>query len=267
MRVPPDIIPLILRLLPHRVLLGIYRFPKVARAARMMMNAVIPSGFREVGVVKGPLRGTRLMLDLQSEKYLWLGTFEPWVQKAILRHLSRGDWSWDVGAYIGYHTLLMWRVGARVVSLEPDPLNRARLEQHLSLNGATDVRVLSFAAGPWTASGYLDRVREHPGGSRLSADGGVECQMVSLDSLLERLPPPRLVKVDIEGGEEAMMRGARRLLAHVRPVWILEVHGAAGEEAVSYLRKADYRIETIGKGVEIDVDFPVGGPAHVVALP
>lgn len=217
------------RAVPARLALGVYGFPRLAGAVRGLLNLALPGGFQQVRVTGGPLAGCKLVLDLRTEKYLWFGTYEPWVQAAVARHLPAGAWAWDVGAFIGYHTLLMHRLGARVVSLEPDPANRQRLERHLELNGASDVLVLPYAAGDRCGTSLLARVGGGSPLSRLDSAGQVECEVVTLDSLLGRLGPPRLVKVDIEGGEAAMMRGAARLLHEVRPVWVLEVHGEAGD--------------------------------------
>ena len=116
------------RLIPRRVALALYRVAPLARAVRALVNMTAPSGYHEVRVIHGPLAGCRLCLDLKLEKYLWLGTYEPWVQDALVRHLTPGMHAWDVGAYIGYHTLLMDRLlgSSRVVAMEPDAANRAR---------------------------------------------------------------------------------------------------------------------------------------------
>ncbi len=119
------------RMLPDRWILGLYGHPHLAGLLRSTLNVFAPPGVQTVEVPAGPLRGVRLELNLKLEKYLWLGTYEPWVQEAIVRHLRPGDWAWDVGAYVGYHALLMWRLGANVVAFEPDPANFDRLSRNL----------------------------------------------------------------------------------------------------------------------------------------
>ncbi|MEM4217778.1 MAG: FkbM family methyltransferase, partial [Candidatus Methanomethylicaceae archaeon] len=58
---------------------------------------------------------------------------------------------------------------------------------------------------------------------RMAPSGDIACDVVRLDDLLERFPPPRLVKMDIEGGEDDALAGASRLLSEVRPVWVVEL--------------------------------------------
>lgn len=254
-------------LVPPRVGLGVYRVPWLARTIRSLLNVSVPPGLQEVRVVSGPLSGARLLLDLTCEKYLWLGTYEPWVQMAIVQHLPAGAWAWDVGGFIGYHALLMHRLGAHVVSLEPDPANRERLRRNLKLNSADAVTLLPNAVGDRRSAVRLGRVSRHASETRIQDDGEIEADMLRLDDLLERFPPPRLVKADIEGAEAAMLRGARRMLHDVRPVWVLGVHGEPGREAISHLQNSRYRVQPIGKGVDVNESLPVGGPAHVLALP
>ena len=94
-------------IVPNRAILAFYHHPWLAGVVRGALNRVLPAGLNEVEIARGHLRGLRFVLDLQLEKYLWLGTYEPWVCAAIERYLHPGDVAWDVGAFIGYHTLLM----------------------------------------------------------------------------------------------------------------------------------------------------------------
>ncbi len=255
--------------MPRRVALGVYGVPVLARLLRALLNALVPVGLQEVTVVSGPLRGARLLLDLKYEKYLWLGTYEPWVHEGIQRHLRLGMAAWDVGAFIGYHTLLMRGVAGsgRVVALESDPINRARLEQNLTLNGARDVAALPAAAGREPGVATLERIAGAPSQTRVFSSAGGVGKVIRLDNLLERFPPPRLVKIDAEGAEAEILAGARRLLEEFRPVWIMELHGIEGQRAADHLCTVGYKLRRIGKGVDVNPEFPVGGPSHLIALP
>jgi FkbM family methyltransferase len=214
-----------------------------------------------VRVAGGGLAGLRLWLNLRREKYLWLGTYEPWVQEAMAHYLRPGDWAWDIGAFIGYHMLFMWRLGANVVALEPDPDNFARLTKNLEANGAYSVKALRLAAGEMQGRARLRRVNGHPSiTSSVESSNYGECSVVTLDSRAVDLPPPRLVKIDVEGAELEVLRGAVRVLREARPVWIIEVHGSVDHVT-------GYQVRRIGKGVGFDLHLPVGGPSHLLALP
>jgi FkbM family methyltransferase len=258
------------KLVPRGLALSIYRYPRLAAAVRAFFNRTVPPGPTEVRVAAGPLKATRLVLDLGYEKFLWLGTYEPWVQDVILQHLTKGGVAWDVGAFIGYHTLLMARVvgaAGRVVALEPDPRNRQRLQHHLKLNEVSGVVVVPFAAGAEAGPRHLERVERHAAWSHFSSSGEIECEVVRLDDLAKTLPPPTFVKVDVEGAEAEVIEGAQTLIRRIRPTWVVEIHGDGGESGLFRLREAGYRLRHIGKGLDAHLDLPVGGPAHVLAVP
>ena len=255
--------------IPEHTMLRIYDYPSFARFLRSVANRFVPDGLTEVRVAGGELAGTRLFLDLRREKNLWLGTFEPWVQEAITTNLRPGEGAWDVGAFIGYHTILMQRaagVGC-VAAFEPNPMNRVRLERNLASNAATDVRVVPMAAGKSRGYSRMWHDSVLGSGSHLGPGGEVECETIPLDALLPELPVPRLVKIDVEGAETDVLAGAYRLVHEVRPVWIVEVHGSDGWIAIDGLRSAGYRVRRFGKGMDVKTNLPVGGPAHVIASP
>lgn len=260
---------LVVRFVPRRLALSAFGFPLLARAVTILLNTILAEGLQEVGVASGPIAGSRLRVDIKKHKYFWLGTYEPWVQEAILRYLQPGMNAWDVGAFIGYHTLLMRRVAGpgRIVALEPDPVNRANLEYHLALNGADDVAVLPMAAGAFRGRARLELVPGGPSQTKAVRCEGGQCEMDTLDSLLERFPAPKVVKMDIEGGEADALAGAARLLEETRPVWILELHGLAGQYSVERLRKAGYAVARVGRWVKAASNFWGGGAEHVVAFP
>ena len=259
----------VVSLVPYRAILAIYHRPWLAVVMRGALNRLLPTGLNEVEVASGPLRGLRFALDLQREKYLWLGTYEPWVCDALERYLHPTDVAWDVGAFIGYHTIWMSRrvCPGRILALEPDPINAERLRRNLSLNGVVNVEVLSVAAGARRDRASLERHPKHPSQTRVRPTAGAGCDMIPLDDLLGLTSPPVLVKVDVEGAEAGVLAGASEVLEKVRPVWCIELHGEADDVVIEVLRQTEYRCVRMGKGVEVRADLPVGGPCHLLAIP
>jgi FkbM family methyltransferase len=247
---------------------SLYRVPWLASAVRSAVNLVVPDRLQEVRVAGGPLRGARLVVNLRAGKYWWLGTYEPWIQELLVDTLRPGMRAWDVGAFFGYHTLLMRRLAGpnSVVALEPDPENRAHLLRHLALNDARDVEVLPVAAGAISSRGRMQSHRVSSGNEVVPIESGGELDIVTLDSLLERHAPPDLVKVDVEGAESAVLAGAGRLIEQIRPTWIVELHSPDSAPFARF-RRAGYRIEMAGRKVDaMSSDLP-GGPVHLVARP
>ena len=78
------------------------------------------------------------------------GEWEPNVTAAFTRALAPGDVCLDIGAHIGYYTLLASRlVGSRghVYAFEPSPENYRRLRANVDLNGLRNVTTAQLAVG------------------------------------------------------------------------------------------------------------------------
>ena len=211
------------------------------------MNCVLPVELRELEVVAGPLAGTRLLVYPRNELSFTSGLWEFWVQDALLANLQSGDRAWDIGAYIGYFSLLMRRQcgPGKVFALEPDPWNRARMERILEMNGIDGIEVIPEAAGARDGFAKLTRYANHPAMTDVGDAGNLTVPIVTLDSLLEQLGPPRLIKMDVEGAEAEILRASPRMVGEVRPAWVLELHEKAGEEAVRILSAAGYRVRAL----------------------
>jgi FkbM family methyltransferase len=168
---------------------------------------------------------SRLDLDLSTypDCCMAVGLYELDTLRLIRRVLRRGDHFVDCGANLGYFTLAAARaVGerGRVDAFEPDPINRARLERHLEMNGSpAHVRVHPVAvadqAGEATLYHPVGDARNH-GEASLFAPSGVATQAYTvptgrLDQLVSG--KPRLVKMDVEGAELTALRGMRGWLS------------------------------------------------------
>jgi FkbM family methyltransferase len=199
------------------------------RFLRPLANAILPIQPSEVVVRSGAAAGLRLIVEPQSEKFYWTGSHEPGVQRALTALLSPGMVFWDVGAHIGYLTLVASRLVAssgKVHAFEPVPKNLARLRTNLELNATTNVAIHDLA--------IFDREGEfslHDPGSSLQwtllADTAVTSTTINvpcttLDVISQRCDSPHIIKVDVEGAEVAVLRGAKNLLERLRPILIVE---------------------------------------------
>jgi FkbM family methyltransferase len=198
------------------------------------------------------------------DRYLILdGVWESHVTRAMERHLAEGDVFYDIGSNIGYNTLLAARLlGAtgRVVSFEPNPEVAARLRGNLARNGVDNVDVVEACV---TSSG-ADRLQlnlppasvPNPGRATTLATEGfeaVECAAVRVDSLVQegRIPPPTVVKVDVEGAELDVLGSLEAQLAPSdrKLVVMLEITRREGEESEveRWLRERGFNIEEVSK--------------------
>jgi len=232
------------RLLPVPIKRGLYKLGPFSSLIRKGLNRAAPQGIVKVTVAGGGLSGLELYLDLQREKDYWLGTYEPELQAAIQDLVQEGGVAYDVGANIGYISLLLARKlgpGGKVFAFEALPANLERLEANLSLNElAAQVEVVpvavvdrdgvvKFLVGP---SGGMGKAEGSKGRMEFDYQRAIQVKGIALDEFVFRdnRQPPQMVKMDIEGGEVLALPGMKRVLNEARPLVFLELHGP---EAVS----------------------------------
>jgi len=178
-------------------------------------------------------RDTSLMPSLVAYGY-----WEAGVTRTILRLLRPGQRVVEVGANVGYYTLLFAsRVGptGSVTAFDANPRAVDLLRRTLAANGlATAARVVPMAVGDRPGRVTLHRLARQQGSSSIYAFGPedlaawddeaapLEVEATSLDAFFDAdRTPVDLVKIDAEGAEPAIVAGMTGLLArspHVRLV-------------------------------------------------
>lgn len=127
------------RWMPAWLKKAVYRSGPLARLIRRTLNRAAPTGLSVVTVAAGGLQGATLELNLQTEKDYWLGTYEPELQRALRDWVRPGQVVYDVGANIGYVSLLLARAAGsqgKVYAFEPLPANLERLRKNVELNSS-----------------------------------------------------------------------------------------------------------------------------------
>jgi FkbM family methyltransferase len=188
---------------------------------------LVSSG-RVVPILSGPLRGWRWIIGASTHG-CWLGTYERHTQRLFRKHIKPGAIVFDVGANVGFFTLLASRLAGetgRVFAFEPLPRNLALLREHVRLNRAMNVTILPLAVAADGGSGRF-LMGENPSQGGLSSGGEIEVATDSLDGLVEsgELPRPDFIKMDIEGGEDDALAGATEVLKSPRLTLLLSTHG------------------------------------------
>jgi FkbM family methyltransferase len=162
------------------------------------------------------------LLKVDPVDYLGLSinrAYEPDVTHFFKNSVRNGQTAIDVGAHIGYFTLLLARLvgpAGRVVAFEPDAENFELLERNVRANGYANVALHRQAVADRSGPGLLYRSPVNPGDHRLVDDGcreAVEIEVVSLDNaLLEFRGSVHWIKMDVQGAELSALRGMRFLI-------------------------------------------------------
>lgn len=150
---------------------------------------------------------------------------------AMLNDLRPDDILYDIGANVGMLALHAASI-CRTIAFEPEPAFRSRLETNARLNEDRVIQIEATAVSD--SDGTVSLFTDGAGGNspslvnQRSESGCVSVQARSLDSLTTEalLPPPTVIKLDIEGAEILALRGARELLSGKRKPRCLfvEVH-------------------------------------------
>jgi FkbM family methyltransferase len=227
------------RVLPRRIYAAFYPFrfylrwapswlPRSAGLARIVDEAMRRWDHRfKVRTKSGPqIFGTTSDL---IQRYIYLfGAWEPNLSEFLTERLRPGDVFVDVGANIGYFTLLASRVvgpTGSVVACEASPDAARQLRRNLQLNGFSNVRVVAVAvhrderdlvlhAGSPGNSGTATTTTALPGSTGRSIL--VRAQPLAKILKPEELSRLRVIKIDIEGGEFDALHGLLPVLPEVR---------------------------------------------------
>lgn len=198
------------------------------------------------------------------------GVLEPEVQEALRRHVAPGAVVFDIGANIGFFSMLSASLAGpagRVEAFEPVAPSAAAVLANGSLNGFSNIRLhqVAVAEDPGQARfcvpmdqswAHLNLRGRHP-----NTDFELSVPLISIDSEIAegRLPVPDVVKIDVEGAEVAVLRGMRKTLGAHAPVIICELHDS-NRELLSLAQELGYDVANL-QGTTAVAE---AGPIHVL---
>jgi len=210
------------------------------------------------------------------------GIYEPECTKVFLSLLRPGDCVLDVGANIGYFTLLSSSlVGSegQVHAFEASPEIVQMLQKNIRLNHVNNVVIhneavldrlgfVKFYTGPEENLG-LSCIQNT--GKFSQVDAEVPC--VKIDHMISTFPLVRLVKIDVEGAEFLVAKGMPCLIDRDKPYIILEFTetllqqmGCDAVTLFNYLAKCNYSLyEICSNGVRI-INIPPNKQCNILAV-
>lgn len=175
--------------------------------------------------------GGRMWVDLRSavgRAILVKGEFDQEVWRAIEPHLHPGYVFLDIGANVGYYSMLASsRVGnaGQVHAFEIDPRPLQCLRRNAAECRNHNLNIHEVAVSDKAGSGVLVAEPDCGHSSVQQKGRGRKVQMVTLDHWIEGPGAPGrldVIKLDIEGGELAALEGARNLIGRFRPFIVCE---------------------------------------------
>jgi FkbM family methyltransferase len=232
------------------------------------LHALLKPGERFAVVRLDP--GFRMNLDLQDPEqlkvYFYGHYHERYEADLVRRLLNDDDVFWDVGANVGYFTLVAATGLAhrgQIVAFEPGKNAYQRLTENVSLNPYRNIQTFPVAVSDREGEAVL-----HVAGDIADSSASLYpadqtqvrhevCRTVSLDRFRreEGLRPPDLIKLDVEGAELAVLQGARGLIAASPPLLLMEMEeknllaaGTSKAAIQAFLKDYGYHAAHLRKG-------------------
>ncbi|SRR6266568_1573898 len=235
----------------------LYKLPSARKALTPLVDALKPQY-----VTAG---GHRIYIDKHdqtiSQELILSGQWETFESEIFSRFVRPGDVVVDIGAHIGWYTLLAAKlVGSKgkVYAFEPDPTNFALLSKNIKANGYSNVVLIKKAVSDSTGSAHLFLNDENTGDHRIfdAADNrkSVTIESTTLDNYFKNSNHRiDLIKIDIQGSEMQALQGANhtintnknlKFITELQPGFI-HLNGQKPQDYLALMRKHGFKIYQI----------------------
>jgi FkbM family methyltransferase len=201
---------------------------------------------------KAKIFGKYVFYYLPDDKYVGqriaLEKYEPYETDLIQRQVKNGDVIVDVGANIGYYTVLLAQKAKKVYAFEPDSINFEILEKNIKTNNLKNVVAVKAAVGSKEGKLKLYKSKENLGDHKLYNDQFLmsnvqKIQIIKLDDYFKNQKID-LIKIDTQGWEPEVVEGGKNIIEKWKPIIFMEYSPANyklakldGEKMMEFLKK------------------------------
>lgn len=205
-------------------------------------------------------------VDIQSDLFFRLiqkNEYEPELVKLCLKYIDKNKDIIDIGANIGFFTVLFAKniEKGSVLSIEPTKRTLERLYKNIKLNNVTN-KVDVFEGVVTNANGTVE-IKTIKGKEEFSSLGKMEhpsvaneqwtietVKGITLDELVNlKSLNPGFIKIDVEGVEHLVFDGAQDVLNEYRPIilselsdFLLKKNGSSAKEVINLIESCGYDI-------------------------
>lgn len=176
------------------------------------------------------VEGNKLFLDRGDSLRLSIKRIHDPVQTSLTKkYVKEGDVIIDVGAHIGYYTLIFANLvsqNGRVFAFEPSPDNFKLLKKNVALNNYQNVTLVNTAVGNKSGHISLYLSKTSQADHKTYDDGNLrkslQVQSTTLDDYFSKFKGEiNFVKIDVQGAEAAVIDGMRKIIKANRRIKIL----------------------------------------------
>ena len=202
------------------------------------------------------VNGYKMLLDENDLMHLSLFDYEPIETEIVKTNVKKNDIVVDVGANIGYYTLLMAKNHASVFSYEPEPQNFDLLKKNVILNNfSSNVKLYNKAVSNF--NGYSKLVlSDHSTGQHKLEKNRFGTKSIDVEVTKLELDKIDFAKIDVEGAELLVLQGMKtlpnKMLIEFNSTNLKE-SGSNYEDFFNFLEK--YTIKEITKKGIVEPDY------------
>ena len=249
---------------------GINRIYPAKVAYRRFIIPLLKTDFAEVD-------GHKMFLDSKDSLHLSVReAYEPLETELIKKEIKKGDTVLDIGANIGYYTLIFARLvgeNGKVFAFEPDPTNFSLLKKNVEINGYKNVILIQKAVSNKSERLKLYLSKDNMGGHTIcnphNSRQSVEVEAIRLDDYFENYNGKiDFIKMDIEGAEGGAIQGMSNILKNNNVKIVSEFcpgglkrFGIDSEEYLKLLIKFGFKLYEVSerekKIKSVDIPKPV----------
>jgi FkbM family methyltransferase len=250
-------------------------------STKQMLRPLLEYYYRAIAIYRLPnnqLPGYKLS---GQDATFYIEDYEKNLISLLERIVHEGDICVDVGAHMGYVTLLFAKlVGEKgyVYAFEAHPTNAKQVTFNLQQNHMSNrVKVENMAI----ADGKAKKLTIYAGRDNAAAEWNIvghdvygnptqavlKIPATSLDDYFSASMPINIVKMDIEGAEALALTGMRRVLREQRPAIVIEFHSEEGWQGRQELLQANYRLFDINSGQWLEEPLNHPRVYHCLAVP
>jgi FkbM family methyltransferase len=191
---------------------------------------------KSMPVLKGNLRGLRLIMDKNLNASIIWRNYEPDKQLALSIFSEKEKVFFDLGANVGLHSYFIAREFPqnKVFSFEPLPSNAEYIRRIVKLNRFGNIQVHEMACGSFDGQVNFAEGETNLEGKVTPDNTGLSVKIRTLDSIISELNvEPALLKIDVEGAERDVLDGFRQNINLLNPVMVIELHSPKQDKLVA----------------------------------
>ena len=203
-------------------------------------------------------QGHKIYLDSNDSLHLSIHkNWEDLETEIVKKHVSKGDFVLDLGANIGYYTLLFAKIvgdSGRVYAFEPDPVNFALLKKNVEVNNYNNVVLVQKAVSNKSEKSKLylceGNLADHRIYDTHNGRKSIQIETTKLDDFFnDKNIRFDFIKMDIEGAEGGAVQGMRNILKRSKNIKIitefypeaLEGFGIGAREYLNLLLRHNFK--------------------------